>query len=98
MFIVRNIFHCKPGKAKALIEIFKKASPMIEDAGLAVKTRIISDASADFWTVVIESEVENLNNYINMAETISKNPELGQAMAGYTDLVLSGKREIFRIE
>lgn len=28
MFLVRNIFHAKPGKAKELVAIFKKAAPL----------------------------------------------------------------------
>jgi hypothetical protein len=33
-----------------------------------------------------------------MAQVVSKHPQIGQAMKGYTDLVVSGRREIYRIE
>jgi hypothetical protein len=98
MYLVRNVFHANPGKAKALVEVFKKASPHMESTGLTKSTRILTDTSATFWTVIIESEVEDLNKYVDMAQVVSSNPELGEAMKGYTDLVTHGHREIFRIE
>ena len=63
MFLVRNIFHAKPGKAKALVETFKKAAPHIESSGVAKNTRILTDSASTFWTVVVEAEVEDLNSY-----------------------------------
>ena len=58
----------------------------------------MTDVSATFWTVVIQSEVEDLNAYVDMAKSISQKPELGEAMKGYIDLTQGGFREIYRIE
>ena len=98
MFLVRNVFHAKAGKAKALVEIFKKALPLLEASGLVLSARILTDSVATFWTVVIESEVEDLNAYMDMARIVSQKPEIGEAMKGYIDLVNGGHREVFRIE
>ena len=98
MFLVRNVFHANPGKAKALVDIFKKAQPLLEKTGLVRNTRILTDSVATFWTVVIESEVEDLNPYLDMAGIVSQKPEIGEAMKGYIDLVNGGHREVFRIE
>ncbi len=98
MFLVRNVFHAKPGKAKELVAIFKKAAPLLESTGVPKVTRVLTDTVATFWTVVIESEVEDLNAYMDLAGAISKKPEIGEAMKGYMDLVSGGHREIFRIE
>ena len=98
MFLVRNVFRANPGKAKALVEIFKKSARHIEASGIAKKTRILTDSAATFWTVILESEVEDLNKYMNMAKTVSSNKELSKLMKGYIDLVSGGHREIFRIE
>ncbi len=98
MFLVRNIFHAKSGKAKALVEIFKKAAPHLEANGIVKNTRILTDGVAGFWTVILESEVEDLNNYLDMAKIVSSNKEFGDLMAGYIDLVNGGYREVFRIE
>ncbi|MDO8508868.1 MAG: hypothetical protein Q7S27_04255 [Nanoarchaeota archaeon] len=98
MFLVRNVFHAKPGKAKALVEIFKKSAPHFESSGITKKTRILTDSVSTFWTVIIESEVEDLNNYMNMAKMLSTNKELAESMKGYMDLVDEGYREVFSIE
>jgi hypothetical protein len=60
MFLVRNVFNAIPRKAKKLVEIFKKSAHHIEAAGIAKNTRILTDTSATFWTVILESEVETL--------------------------------------
>ncbi len=98
MFLVRNVFHAKPGNARALIEKFKKAAPYLEASGFAKNVRIMTDTVADFWTVVIEGETEDLNAYMNMAKNIGANKEYGEAMKGYIDLITGGYREVFLIE
>ena len=97
MFVVRNVFHCKPGKAKDLVVKFKQASPHFHDIGI-LNTRVLTDTAADFWTVVVESDVESLQDYLHAVETRMTHPALRDAMAGYMDLVQGGRREIFRIE
>lgn len=98
MFVVRNIFQAKSGKAKELVAIFKKAAPLIEATGLTRNTRILTDTVSTFWTVVLESEVEDLNGYMDMAKIVSQKPEIGEAMKGYIDLISGGRREVLRIE
>ncbi len=98
MYLVRNVFQAKPGQSKALAEIFKNAGPVMTEAGLVQSLRVLTDASAGFWTVVVESEVEDLNNYMDMARIASKRPEIGEAMKGYSELTMGGHREIYRIE
>ncbi len=98
MFLVRNIFYAKPGSGKALIKIFKEAAPYIEEGGNVKKSRILVDAVAHFWTIVIEHEVEDINSYLDMSKKISHGEKVGEIMKGYTDLITGGKREIFKIE
>jgi len=97
MFVVRNVFHCKPGKAKDLVAKFKAATPQFAAMGLH-NTRILTDTAADFWTVVVESESDNLHDYMHAVETRMGNAAMREAMAGYMDLVQGGRREIFHIE
>ena len=98
MYLVRNIFYAKPGSGKALIKMFKEAAPYIEENGVAKNTRILVDAVASFWTVIIEEEVEDLNGYLDMAKSIRNGEKLGEIIKNYTDLITGGKREVFRIE
>ncbi len=95
MYVIRNVFRTKPGKAKDLVAKFKAASPHLETDGIR-NTRILTDVSAGFWTVVVESETDDLTAYARQLETRHDNPEAEKAMAGYMDLVDTGYREILR--
>jgi hypothetical protein len=97
MFVVRSVFSCKPGRAKDLVAKFKTAAPLLESAGIR-NTRILTDAVAGFWTVVVESEVESLDEYFGAVRDRRSNPEIEKAMKGYMDLVEGGAREILRLE
>jgi hypothetical protein len=98
MFVVRNVFRAHPGKAKALVAIFKKAQSAIEKAQIVGKHRILTDAVSGFWTVVLEAEVEDLDAYLDIAKAVSQYPEIGEAMKGYIDLVQTGYREVLVLE
>lgn len=95
MFVIRNVFKCKPGKAKALAEKLKAANSYMTDA--VANHRVMVDEVADFWTVVIEFEVENLAAFEQGMAEYGSRPQVQDAMAGYMDLVENGYREIFRI-
>jgi hypothetical protein len=97
MYIVRDIFNTKPGKAKELVSIFKKAAPLMGSLGIK-DYRILTDSVSTYWTVVIEFEVENISDYFDLPEGRKSNKELEVAMQGYMDLVLGGHREIFKVE
>ena len=97
MFVVRDVFRCKPGKAKELVEKFKRTFPQMEKLDRFLNTRIMVDAVADYWTVVIESDVESLADFERHMNEFGTRPEVREAMAGYMDLVLEGRREIFRL-
>ena len=94
MFIIRDIFNTKPGKAKDLVAMFKKSIPALKKAGF--KSRVMNDTVAGYWTVVFESEVDDLAKYFSMAQ--KRNPEMEAAMKGYMELVNGGHREIFKVE
>ena len=94
MYIVRDVFQAKPGKAKELVAKFKEAIPHMGGTPM----RVMTDAVAGYWTVVIESQVEKLDEYLDRTRGMGGNPELGKIMQGYMDLVTGGHRELFRIE
>lgn len=96
MYVVRNVFHCKPGKAKDLVAKLEAASPSLEEE-MGVRQRVLTDVAAGFWTVVFESEVEDLSAYLGRARG-ERGAQADQAMAGYMELVTGGYREIFKVE
>jgi hypothetical protein len=95
MYVIRNVFKCKPGKAKNVIEKFKATHALISND--AVRPRVLVDEVAGFWTVVAELEVDDLAAFDKLMHERGSREDVQQAMAGYTDLVDSGYREIFRI-
>jgi hypothetical protein len=97
MYLVRDIFNAKPGKAKDLVAKFKQLEPYMKEMGMK-GMRVMTDAVADYWTVVAESEVESLDEYFDMGRRERGNEKMGEIMQGYMDLVEGGRREVFRIE
>lgn len=94
MLIVRNVFRCKPGQAKVLVEKFKGAFAAMDSE----RHRILTDVAAGFWTVVIETEVEDLQTWEELMKTFSSIEGVQKSMEGYMDLVEGGHREILRVE
>ena len=93
MFVIRNVFKCKPGQAKNLIERFQKSMALME----GVKYRVLVDYVADFWTVVMETETDDIAGFDKQFSEYSARADVQEAMSGYMDSVESGYREIFRI-
>jgi hypothetical protein len=94
---VREVFQCKPGKARELVEKFKKSFASMQDLDGFRNPQIMVDAVASYWTVVIESEVDSLERFEKQQNEYSTRPAAREAMAGYMDLVEGGRREIWRI-
>jgi heme-degrading monooxygenase HmoA len=97
MYVVRDIFRCKPGKAKELIGKFKKTVKSMEQLDGFSNIRILVDVVADYWTVVLESDVATLEQFESHMRDFGARPEVREAMEGYMELVEGGRREIFRI-
>ncbi len=97
MILVRDVFKAKPGKAKDLVQRFKKALPLMKSDGIH-NTRVMTDIVAGYWTVVIETEADDLAVFEKHMRSSSPNPEAGEIMKGYLDSVESGYREIFKVE
>ena len=96
MVMIREVYYCKPGKVRALVDKFKAMQAL---SGMP-KSRIYTDLSAErFWTVVSETEVESVEAFMKMGEgspeTVKKMEEI---MAGYHELVEYGRREIYTVE
>ena len=95
MYVVRNVFKCKPGKAMATAEKFKAAHALMSD--LDFQTRIMVDEVGDFWTLVVEVSVEDLAVFGQGMHERGAREDVRQALEGYMDLVDGGYREIFRV-
>jgi heme-degrading monooxygenase HmoA len=97
MFLIRDVFRCKPGKARELAEKLRSTLPSSEREDGFRNCRLLVDFVATYWTVVWEAEIESLQQFEHHMDGYSGRPEVRAAMAGYLDLVDGGHREIFRV-
>lgn len=97
MYLVREVFNTKPGKAKELVKKFKMSAPLMEKQGMQ-GFRIMTDISGKYWTVVAEFQTEDLTAFAKEARSGRPDPEMEKIMSGYMDLLDGGYREIFLLE
>lgn len=97
MYVVRDVFRCKPGKAKELAARFKQLIPEMERDDGFKNGKVMVDAVADYWTVVVEAELESLAQFETHMAEFSQRQEVREVMAGYMELVEGGHREIYRV-
>lgn len=97
MYVVRDIFRCKPGHSKSLAEKFKSTIPLMRKMSGFVSARVLVDYVTNYWTVVLEVEVQSLGDFERQMNDYSASQEFREALKGYMDEVDGGSREIFRI-
>ena len=98
MFLVRDIMFCRPGQARPMVKKFLALSKLLEPSGFG-PMKVMTDISSErYWMVVAEVEVDNLERYAQVQQQSMTQKEFQDAMAGYHDLVVEGRREIYTIE
>ena len=99
MFLIREVMHCRPGKAGELVKRFKQLEPIMKELGANRAQRVLTDMSGEpYWTVVAEQEVDSLQQYLDGTRTMMGDARAQKIMQGYHDFVERGRREIFKIE
>jgi hypothetical protein len=93
MMIVRNCFVAKPGNASKLAAQLKEAAAVAQ----LPKHRVLTDVTGDFNRVVLEFEVENVAGFEARMTQYTTDETFREKMKGYTDLWVTGSREILRI-
>jgi len=93
MILVRNCFTAKPGNAGKLAGMLKEAAA----AGGIPKFRVLTDMTGDFNRVVLELEAENLTELETRLKDYATNSKFREKMVGYTDLWITGYREILQV-
>jgi hypothetical protein len=98
MYIIREVLNCKPGNVRKLIERFRTLSAAVEETGRP-PLRLMTDVSGEpFWTLIAEASVETVDEFFTMEQALMGDESVRNAMAGYHELVTSGRREIYRVE
>jgi hypothetical protein len=98
MYLIREILYCKPGKVRPVVEKFRVLSNALEELGQE-PLRLLTDVGGErFWTLIIEVQVEQIEDFFAFEQTLFANDAVRATMADYHQLVESGRREIYRIE
>ena len=93
MLVVRNCFIAKPGQASKLAAQIKEAAAV----GNIPRHRVLTDLTGEFNRVILEFEVENVSGFEARLKDYATNEAFRAKMKGYTDLWISGSREILQI-
>ena len=93
MIVVRNCFIAKPGHASKLAAQLKEAAA----ASKLGKARILTDLTGDFNRVSMEFETDSISGFEANMKDYASNPAFREKMKGYTDLWITGSREILQI-
>lgn len=93
MIVVRNTFVAKPGSASKLAAMFKEAAAI----GKLPKHRVLTDLTGEFNRVILEYEVDNVGGFEAQMHEYATNEALRAAMKGYTELWISGTRELLQV-
>jgi hypothetical protein len=94
MIVVRNCFVAKPGQASKLAAQLKDA---VTVSPFAATARVLTDMTGDFNRVVLEYQAENIGEFEAGMRNYATNEAFRNKMKGYTDLYLTGSREILQI-
>ena len=92
MIIVRNIFIAKPGNASKLATQFKSAAAAAKFAN----HRVLTDVTGEFNRVILEYEVDSVSGFEAQMKDYATNEAMRSAMKGYTELWLTGHRELLQ--
>jgi len=102
MLLVREVFQCKPGKVRPLVEKFLAMNKLSAKAGMP-QMRVMTDFCAErYWTLVAEMEVKSMAEFEKMmageGQDAAAMKEMESIMKDYHELVESGRREVYKIE
>ena len=102
MLLIREVFHCRPGKVRQLVEKFQAMNRIMANAGQA-NMRLMTDYTGErYWTLVVEFEAPDLAEFEKMMQgggmSEADTKEMERLMEGYHDLIDSGHREIYKLE
>lgn len=102
MLLVREVFHCRPGKVRPLLAKFQAMNRIMARAGQGDMRLMTDFAGERYWTLVAEFETPSMADFEKMMQgggmSEADTKEMERLMEGYHDLIERGRREIFRLE
>ena len=97
MVVIRNVFRLKFGKAREAVSLVKEATAIQKRAGANISSRVLTDLTGPFYTVVLELTVPSLSAFETEASRFMADKDFQANYQKLVPLVESGYREIFTI-
>jgi hypothetical protein len=99
MIVVRNVFQLKFGKAKEAVTLVKEGMAIQRRAltGVDFSTRVLTDVTGPFYTLVLELTVPNLGAFESFAPRLFGDKDWQANYQKLAPLVESGYREVFTV-
>lgn len=94
MIVVRGVFQAKYGKGDELVQLFKEGNEMWPSERVS---RILTDLSGPFFTVVNEAEYDSFSDWEADAQRYFGDPRFAAWFERMTTLVESGRREFYTL-
>jgi len=99
MILVRFVFQARYNQAVPTVNMFKQSEGMMDKAaGRKIHSRILTDLSGQFNTVVLESVFESLAEWERVRAKMFSSPEFQEGGGGDDKLIESGRTEFWTIE
>ena len=99
MIVIRNVFQLKYGKAKEAIALMKEGLAVQRKVltGVDYSTRVLTDVTGPFYTLVFEITVPDLATFEAQTPRIFADKDVQANMQKMGALVESGSREVYSI-
>jgi len=99
MIVVRNVFQLKFGKAREATALLKEGLEIQKKAlsGVEFSTRVLTDVTGPFYTLVLELTVPSLGTFESYAPKLFADKDWQANYQKMSALVDSGYREVFSV-
>ena len=94
MIVVRECFVAKPGLASKLAAQLKDAATAVAEEGTF---RVLTDLTGDFNRVFLEWEAADAADFEARRKAYAVNETFRAKMKNYTDLYITGSRDLLQI-
>jgi hypothetical protein len=96
MIQVREVFQLHFGRAREAIALAREGIAIEEKHG-GIKSRLLTDLTGEYYTLIMESEHESLAAFEQGLEAGMANEEFRAWYPRFAALARGGRREIYRI-
>lgn len=99
MLIIRDVFQVKWGRVNEAVALMKEVRDTWNSQGKkGFGVRIMTDAAGPFFTMVVESEAQDLADWQRLNAAAFADPDFAAWFARTGELVDSGRREFYNLE